>query len=62
MALLHRVPEVAEQLGLHRNSVLNLIKSGQLESIKIGRARRIPDEALNAFVARLRKEQAGDAA
>jgi excisionase family DNA binding protein len=40
----------------HRRSTLyELIRSGQLESVSIGRTRLIPADALDAFVARLRR-------
>ncbi|WP_035931936.1 MULTISPECIES: helix-turn-helix domain-containing protein [Pseudofrankia] len=46
--------EAAELLGLGRSTVYELLASGELESICIGRARRIPRDALDSYVARLR--------
>jgi len=46
--------EAAEQLGLGRSTVYELLATGELESICIGRARRIPRDALDGYVARLR--------
>ena len=46
--------EAAELLGLGRSTVYELLASGELESICIGRARRIPRDALDGYVARLR--------
>jgi excisionase family DNA binding protein len=46
--------EAAEQLGVGRSTVYELLASGELESICIGRARRIPSDALLDFVGRLR--------
>ena len=54
--------EAAEQLGLGRSTVYELLASGDLESICVGRARRIPYDALLAYVGRLRGEQNGAAA
>lgn len=51
----------AERLDLGRTKIFELIATGELESVKIGRARRIPEEALVAYVARLRA-QASEAA
>jgi excisionase family DNA binding protein len=51
------VLEVAECLSLSRAFTYQLINSGQLESIRIGRARRVPAEAVAEFVARLRQQQ-----
>ena len=48
--LLYRVPEAAEVLGLSRAKVNQLISRGDLGSIKIDGARRIPSEALHRFV------------
>jgi excisionase family DNA binding protein len=46
------VPEVAQALGVCRASVYELLLLGQLPSVKIGRARRVPLVALEAFIAR----------
>ncbi|MDT3444276.1 helix-turn-helix domain-containing protein [Pseudofrankia sp. BMG5.37] len=53
--------EAAEQLGLGRSTVYELLATGELESICIGRARRIPHDALVAYVGRLRGGRAGAA-
>ena len=42
--------EAAEYLALSRGAVYNLLHSGQLVSIHIGRARRIPMGELRRFV------------
>lgn len=47
----------AQRLSLAESTVFQLLTSGQLESITIGRARRIPMDALLAFIDRLRREQ-----
>lgn len=44
------VPEVMEALKLSRFTVHNLIRSRELPSITIGRARRIPAESLRTFM------------
>lgn len=54
--LLLRPEECAEQLGIGRSKVYQLIASRRLESLTIGRRRLIPHEALLAFVERERKE------
>jgi excisionase family DNA binding protein len=53
--LLLTVPEVAEMLGLGRSKVYELLSS-EIESVQVGRARRVPRDALDAFVTRLREE------
>jgi excisionase family DNA binding protein len=53
-----KVPEVMTVLGLSRWQVYNLIRSGELESVKVGRSRRVPVAALDDFVCQLREEAA----
>lgn len=45
----------ASKIG--RTTVFALIKSGELESIKVGRRRYVPLAALNDYLNRLRSEQ-----
>jgi excisionase family DNA binding protein len=51
--LLLRVEEAAEMLGIGRCRVFALINSGELASVKIGASRRIPEQAVREYVARL---------
>lgn len=48
--LLHRPERAAERLDVGRTTVYELIKSGELKSVKIGRARRVPEAALVEFI------------
>lgn len=50
------VPQVMARLQLGRSAVYDLLRSGQLASITLGRARRIPAHALADFI-RTRLEQ-----
>lgn len=43
--------EASERLGIGRTTVYALIKSGALESVQIGRLRRIPTSAVHAYAA-----------
>lgn len=52
-ALLHRIPEAGEVLGIGRTKVYELLEAGELASVKIGKRRLIPHESLVAYVARL---------
>lgn len=45
--------EAAEHLSIGRSKVYELIRLGQLRSVKIGGCRRIPQAALVDLVARL---------
>jgi excisionase family DNA binding protein len=51
--LLYRVEEAAEILALGRSTIYELLASGELKSIKIGRACRIAASELDRFVADL---------
>lgn len=51
-------PEVAEILGLGESTVRRMMRDGDLASVKIGAARRVRQEDLDAYVAR----QAADGA
>lgn len=52
--LMLTVEEAAESLGVGRTTMYALVRSGRVESIRIGRLRRVPADALNAFVVALR--------
>lgn len=60
--VLYPTDEVAQQLGVGLTTAKALIATGELRSIKIGRSRRVPAEALHEFVRRLDIEQNGDGA
>jgi excisionase family DNA binding protein len=53
--MLLTVEEAAERLRLGRTLVYRLISSGELESVKVGRLRRVPAECLPEYVATLRR-------
>lgn len=48
--LLLRVPEVAENLGISRAKVYELMAAGELRSVKIGGCRRVRASDLVAYV------------
>ncbi|MFF6955620.1 excisionase family DNA-binding protein [Streptomyces sp. NPDC008317] len=45
------VAEAARRIGISRTKMYEYVSSGQIPSVKIGSLRRIPAEALGAFVA-----------
>lgn len=49
--------EAADRLRLGLTKTRELIKSGELRSIKIDWARRIPEEAIGEYIDRLAAEQ-----
>ena len=51
------VPEAVAASGIGRTTLFALIKSGELQSIKIGRRRYVPVVALQEYLERLRAEQ-----
>jgi len=56
-ARLLTVEEAAQCLSLGRTTLYALLKDGQITSVRIGRLRRIPVEALESYTARLIVEQ-----
>lgn len=52
------VPEVMEIMAFGRVKVYGLIRSGQLESVKVGKCRRVPVEEVDACMALLREDAA----
>jgi excisionase family DNA binding protein len=59
--MLLTVEEAARRLRIGRTLVYQLISSGELESVKVGRLRRIPAECLPAYVATLRRTRSSEA-
>lgn len=52
--LLITVDEAAERLSIGRTAAYALVSSGELESVQIGRLRRVPASAVEEYVNRLR--------
>ncbi|MFH1560072.1 MAG: helix-turn-helix domain-containing protein [Chloroflexota bacterium] len=51
-------PEAAARLlSLGRSKIFELMAAGELESITIGKSRRVPVEAIKEYVARQRQAQ-----
>lgn len=55
--LLLTVEESAKKARISRAKVYQLLKAREIESVKIGRSRRIPADALSDYIARLRAAQ-----
>ena len=51
--VLLRPEEVAQALSIGRSTVFALMRSGELRSVKIGKARRVPVDAMTEYVAGL---------
>lgn len=54
--LLLDVSDVMKVLGLGRSHVYGYILRGELRSLKLGRRRKIPIDAVHEFVAKLKGE------
>ena len=52
-ARLLTIAEVSERLGLGRTKTFELLKRGELRSVRIGGARRIPSSEVEGFIERL---------
>lgn len=50
--------EAAEALGIGRSKLYELMRAGTVESVLIGAARRVPVDALEAYIAVLREQLA----
>ncbi len=55
--LLLTVDEAAEQLSIGRTTAWALVRSGDLESVQIGRLRRVHVNAIAAYAAQLSAKQ-----
>jgi excisionase family DNA binding protein len=51
------VEEAARRLSIGRTTLFQLLKLGEIASVRIGYARRIPAEAVDAYVKKLTAEQ-----
>lgn len=60
--LMLTVEEAARRLRLGRTLVYQLISSGELESVTVGRLRRVPAECLAEYVKALRRARNSRAA
>jgi excisionase family DNA binding protein len=46
------VPEAMRRLGISKTTIFRLLGEGELESMQIGRARRIPADAIDTYITR----------
>jgi excisionase family DNA binding protein len=53
-SVLLTVEEAAQRLNIGRTTMYSLVSAGAIESVTIGRLRRVPSECLDNFVAALR--------
>ncbi len=55
--LLYKPEAAAARLDIGRSKLFEIIAAGDLETVQIGRSRRVPAQALEEYVARLRGRQ-----
>jgi excisionase family DNA binding protein len=60
--LLYTIPEAATALRISRTKLYELLDSGDVESVYIGRSRKIPAEALRIYIDNLRVRSSRPAA
>jgi excisionase family DNA binding protein len=53
-AVLLTVEEAAQRLSIGRTTMYSLVSTGAIESVTIGRLRRVPCECLEKYVSSLR--------
>jgi excisionase family DNA binding protein len=56
-AMAYRLPDVCEQIGLKSTKVREMIASGELPSIRVGRAVLVPHTDLQTWLEKQRREQ-----
>ena len=55
--ILYSVEEAAGLLGIGRTFMFHLLATGEIDSLKIGRLRKIPRDAIDGYIDRLRTRQ-----
>lgn len=55
--LFYKVPEAVQSTGIGRSRLYEYMRTGELESVTVGRSRLIPAEALEDFARRLVESQ-----
>jgi excisionase family DNA binding protein len=51
---LHSVRDVADRIGVHPETVRRLIHEGRLRAVRVGRALRVENDALEELIAQQR--------
>ena len=55
--ILYSVEEAASLIGIGRTFMFHLLAIGEIDSLKIGRCRKIPRDAIDSYIERLRAQQ-----
>jgi excisionase family DNA binding protein len=59
--LLYSVEEAAGMIGIGRTFMFHLLATGEIDSLKIGRRRKVPRDAIDDYIERLRAQQGATA-
>ena len=51
---LFSINDIQDALGIGRNKVYNLLQSGEIAAFKIGREWKVTEEAVEAYISKLR--------
>jgi excisionase family DNA binding protein len=54
------IEQAARRLGIGRTLMYSIVMNGEIESVTIGRLRRIPVECLTDYLTKLRETQRND--
>lgn len=57
--VLYRIEEAAQLLSVSKSRVYELIRSGQLRTVKVGKSHRVPARSLDEYVALLLRGSSG---
>lgn len=58
LRVLLTVEDAAQQLSIGRTTMYALIKTGEIATVRIGHLRRVPADAVSAYVSQLTEQQA----
>jgi excisionase family DNA binding protein len=58
LPMLVTVDQVAKMLGIGRTTAWELVRKQKIKSVKIGRTRRVPIEAIQEYIERLMNKDA----
>ena len=57
---LFSINDIQEALGIGRNKVYALLQSGEIPAFKIGREWKVTEDAIKAYIAKLRGDNIND--
>jgi excisionase family DNA binding protein len=58
--VMYRIPQVMKMLGLSRSVIFEQLRTGRLRSVRQGRTRLVPADAVDDYVDLLKREAAAE--